>query len=397
MRIKERQQAAGNSSLFDGELISKNIDGVNNKKSMKKSIGVIECLSDMEWISKKMFETNIREYLQKEHGLSKNKTSITHYTSRLIFMGFVEECNGDIRLSTLGRLFFNKLTDPKIDEDIREKTCVKILLELLHKVMYPNPGTPRVSRSVRTFPYRMLFYFLLKEGKLTKEFLIRQFPYIINAEALDERGLLKSENIPYGPVDYPKFLTWDIKTFVDVGILNKKDNIITINDRYRKEVEHCFGRDRATDLFHSLDIYNVGQSVGQKPSRDSNVAKNVKIRDNYTCRLTGTKGHWRGADGNPYCEAHHVLPMKPCYNFYLEKYGVNIDSEEYMLTLSADAHRRIHFGCNKDRKPFLKKAYDCLSDEAKNKINLTWNNYCFYHEFKENHQAEIFDYVCNNV
>jgi len=389
MYLKERQQAAGNSTLIGGGLSLSNLD---IDRTTKKFIGVLERLLAAGWVSKKGFESEIRNYLLIEHQLIKNKTAISHFLTKPVFMGFIKCQNGRYRISNYGEGFLTKY----MDED--KKGCTDIFLEQLHKVKYPNPGTVRVSPNVRTYPYRMVFYFLREEGCLTGEFLIRFFPYIINAKSLDEFGSLKSSRILPGPEDYLKFYSWDIGTLVNVGILNRKrgtkknfyDDIITINDNFKDSVDLYYGQDKPTDLFHSEDIYNVGQIHRKKYNADAAAKDYVRKRDNYTCRLTFIVP-WNGKDGNPYCEVHHIVPLE-FREEILRDYHVDIDTPEYMIAVRCDIHQKIHRGHNRCREKVLRNSFDCLTDEAKNKMDLTWEKYCGYYNFKEDDQQELFDW-----
>jgi len=411
-RDPERQQVPGNGRFFDSRLLA---DYAKNKSNTLRTVGTLSYLiekqdSESGLISKRQLKEEIWDYLSHEMGLEENKTCKVHMINNLLAVGFAEEVIGSDRQinykpAFIGELFLNNYLDDK------ERKNMEILVDQLYRFTYPNPGTTKVSEKVKSFPFRILFYFILKEGYVTGKFMLFQFPYLINSGCLDFNPTLKSELCKCGAY-YHKWWQWVIPMLVKVGILkleesdcrdtdfdrlyntvpNKKwakgtckkhyGTKIVLSQEYKDIIKHRYGNLSVLDLFHNDDVYSTGVRLGKKIRKDSGYAEKVKERDNYMCRLTGKQSWWKsGINNKPGCAGHHIIPME-YQERILEETGIDIDHEDYMITVLIDIHECIHKGRDKDRMELLLQAYECLSAEAKAKIILTKEKYLNYYGIK---------------
>lgn len=393
-RLKERQQVPGNGKLFSSRFCSSNED-------IHRSIGVLEWIADGREYTEKEFIGNVKDELYKCYGHEKNKSCEVHFANNLIFYGFLEKRGKDrLRISLSGRDLLDEITSQNCDE----RRCVEIVLNAMQNVKYPNLATKRVAENVKSKPFCILFRTLLREKFITGKFLRFQLPYVINAKSLDFNPDLKISMLKCGP-HYHKWDQWVVSMLVNIGVLESEksnytdedfvrltDNpvysdsdrkimkaayskIITISTEFRDLVEYYYGDLSVKDLFHNEDVYNAGVRCGKKYNRDSSHVEMVKNRDNFTCRLTGHQSLWKSKGNNkPYCTAHHILPVE-FREEILEEYRVDVDSPEYMITISGDIHDCIHKGTDLDRIELLRQAYNCLLDESKSKIDLTEEKY----------------------
>ena len=74
--------------------------------------------------------------------------------------------------------------------------------------------------------------------------------------------------------------------------------------------------------------------------RDQRLAKDLKKTKGYTCEVCGKKSTWTTAEGIPYVEAHHLIPL-----------GSNgSDDEHNLIVVCADCHRMLHYGTDGEHR-----------------------------------------------
>jgi len=405
-----KQQAPGKERLFSKPFCVK-------EAAAQISAAILECIADGREYNKKEFISDIKKKLNKDHGFKINNSCESHYVTNILYYGFIEQygekIHATIRISLSGRALLEELTSPNCDN----AKAIEIILGAMRDVHYPNKATRYVNSQVKSFPFRILFRTLLREGYVTGKYMNYMFPYIINSESLDNNPNLDSSLLSCG--DYEgKWLQWIISMLHAIGVLTiekssyKDDDfdrlvstasksqidiakrhygdLIKITPEFKSLVNYYFGHLSVNDLFSNEDNYNHGVRAGSKNTSSNNELKaNAKKRDNYTCVLTGNQANFRNKDGYPFCHGHHGVPME-YYSYYLNKFNVDIDNLDNIFTVAVEVHECIHKGHDEDRKNYLIKIFDLLPEEFKLSINLTKEEYFKFYNYKENLQNKLF-------
>jgi hypothetical protein len=386
------------------------------------SILVLKSLYDRDYYFYGDFKYKIKEDMYKCFGKNINNTCGEHRFNNLEYHNLIEKYDFDkVRLTISGRSLIREI----ISKDCSESECIKSVLSAFTEVKAKSVATKRVSDNIKVYVYRALFYFILKNGFITGEFLTYNFPYITNASILETNPDLNIDLLLSGQF-YSKWVVWGIQSLINIGIIkvnfkkvdgdiddkkfnarisaiennkdlnNKTKNTyvnylkkwyfteLYLSPKWKKEVEHYFGHFSVNDLFYSDESYRAGFMAGRKvkPVRNYKIIEFAKKRDNYTCQLTGIKLNWNGADGKTYCELHHILRMyKQAY--YLKKYNFDIDIPELTITLHPEIHRKIENAPLSEKKDLLDKLFDdFISDEIKERLELAREEFYKLYEIK---------------
>lgn len=96
--------------------------------------------------------------------------------------------------------------------------------------------------------------------------------------------------------------------------------------------------------------------------RDQRLAKEVLEISEYKCQyaLLANKKHqmFKGADGKPYAEAHHLIPLKASKDFFPR----NLDRASNLVCLCPTCHAVLHHGSKDSKREILKVLYDNYID-----------------------------------
>lgn len=80
------------------------------------------------------------------------------------------------------------------------------------------------------------------------------------------------------------------------------------------------------------------QVVREIIKRNKKLAEDRKRATNYSCEVCQSHSDWTTAKGNPYVEAHHIIPLG----------DDGFDDESNLIIVCADCHRRLHYAANRD-------------------------------------------------
>lgn len=100
------------------------------------------------------------------------------------------------------------------------------------------------------------------------------------------------------------------------------------------------------------------KNYSNKPIRNQKLAKQVIEICNYKCQyavLTHQKHlMFNAADGKPYAEAHHLIPLKASSDFFPR----NLDRASNLVCLCPSCHAILHHGSKEEKKQILRIIYD---------------------------------------
>lgn len=96
------------------------------------------------------------------------------------------------------------------------------------------------------------------------------------------------------------------------------------------------------------------QITRNKLVRDPKIAKLALVEADFHCEVDSTHPSFISRTSKlPYMEAHHLIPTAYLMIFY-ERYHINLDCKENIISLCPTCHRAIHFGTNEKRNEILK-------------------------------------------
>ena len=109
---------------------------------------------------------------------------------------------------------------------------------------------------------------------------------------------------------------------------------------------------------------------GRQVIKRARISKAALVKASFKC--DGDKDHstFTTIKGNAYMEGHHLIPCT-CTNAenFWDKYSVNIDCIENIVSLCPTCHRLVHFGSVKEKNILLEKLYNIQISEL-NKIGV---------------------------
>lgn len=96
------------------------------------------------------------------------------------------------------------------------------------------------------------------------------------------------------------------------------------------------------------------QNTQNKLQRDPKIAKLALMEANFHCEVDATHPSFISRTSKlPYMEAHHLIPTAYSRTFY-ERYHINLDCKENIISLCPTCHRALHFGTDEKRNEILK-------------------------------------------
>jgi 5-methylcytosine-specific restriction protein A len=108
---------------------------------------------------------------------------------------------------------------------------------------------------------------------------------------------------------------------------------------------------------HKTQPVKATGTVGRRNKTNPLLGKIALKKANYSCQ--NDKSHQSfisSKTGHIYMEAHHLIPVC-CQNEIWEKYGVNIDCTENLISLCPTCHRAIHYGTSETQIKIITRLY----------------------------------------
>ncbi len=130
---------------------------------------------------------------------------------------------------------------------------------------------------------------------------------------------------------------------------------------------------RYTNEVDKVDDQTISESVGINAHRNEpSVSKKTTTKRYSTNPILGKKAILKAdymcennlshttftseSTGKPFMEAHHLIPV-PNQKEFWEKYKVNIDCLENLVSLCPNCHRSIHYACQTEKISLIKRLY----------------------------------------
>jgi len=125
----------------------------------------------------------------------------------------------------------------------------------------------------------------------------------------------------------------------------------------------------ALDASYGIEPKQVQNGISKVYPRNPKVGKRAIKKAVYLCEYDNSHITFTSAStGKPFMEAHHLISITKQRQIW-EKYGVNVDCVENVISLCPSCHRAIHLAKKAERKKIVEKLYLDRNDEFK-KIGL---------------------------
>lgn len=163
---------------------------------------------------------------------------------------------------------------------------------------------------------------------------------------------------------------WFVGRRIYYGYISPKNQSSTYIPREIKEIKENPSDDMAylEDINHTSltneEKEKLANKVHEQPafsqitqnklSREPKVAKVALMDADFHCEVDTTHPSFISRTSKlPYMEAHHLIPIAYLMTFY-ERYHINLDCKENIISLCPTCHRALHFGTDEKRNEILK-------------------------------------------
>ena len=166
----------------------------------------------------------------------------------------------------------------------------------------------------------------------------------------------------------------DNRAYMPMNIPDVKENLIEETE-YAEDVDSTLLT--KTDRKHLYEILDKKPTLAQvnqtKFQRNVKMAKLALENANFTCEADcDNKTFISAASNKPYMEAHHLIPM-PCSSLYYDRYHVQLDRPENIVSLCPLCHRAIHFGSEEIKTKILRLLFNKRKDKLRSlNIDITF-------------------------
>lgn len=93
-------------------------------------------------------------------------------------------------------------------------------------------------------------------------------------------------------------------------------------------------------------------TISYRPTTNPGIGKEAIINNNYCCSVDSNHTTFLKPDKTIYMEVHHLIPLQ-----YQKDFENKLDTKANIVPLSPNCHRMLHYGCEEDKFPILKKLY----------------------------------------
>jgi len=176
--------------------------------------------------------------------------------------------------------------------------------------------------------------------------------------------------------DYADFLHNPQQLGVNLIDLPKKGSLIEIE--IKEDIEYVSQVDsiddseivaETPDTSYKVEPKQVQDGTLKVYPREPKVGKKAIKKAGYSCEYDNSHITFASAStGKPFMEAHHLISMTKQQEIW-NKYGVNVDCVENVVSLCPNCHRAIHLAKKAEREKIIKKLYEYKKDEFE-KIGL---------------------------
>ena len=167
-------------------------------------------------------------------------------------------------------------------------------------------------------------------------------------------------------VDYSYFL-YSYQGF-DINLIDEPINIIkkyiiyeTKEDEYQNKVdkikENNINEYVANESYKIEPVISVKSNIAAKFERNPLLGKIAIKKVNYLCEINHNhKTFISKSTQKPYMEAHHFVPVANQKEAW-ERYNINIDCIENIISLCPTCHKAFHYGTDKVKNEYIEYIY----------------------------------------
>lgn len=179
-------------------------------------------------------------------------------------------------------------------------------------------------------------------------------------------GLL-SNNAKYAEFLYnPQHFGLNIIDPIEItkGIKERMMEDIEYTDEVDKINEHFINEFIGVDAYKTEPGKSKLTSI-KRNSKNPILGKKAIIQADYKCENYNAHSTFTSLrTGKPFMEAHHLIPMS--YQEYIwNKFKVNVDCLENLVSLCPNCHRTIHYACNEEKKVIINNLYKIKEEDFK--------------------------------
>ncbi|QBQ07612.1 HNH endonuclease [Spiroplasma gladiatoris] len=355
-------QAPGNGKIFDSSFYDIN---KTNSYMTTRSFYVLEFFIKMgkiKIIKIKDLEKQIKNYLINNFkSFKKNDSVVSHFYKPLIFYGLLKYIyignDKYIMPSFEGRKFVSEI---KINNST---LALSYFFRATMEVMYPNDATPDV-KNLYLFPFRIIYYYILKNGFITKDFIDYKIVFINTIADINNNIFYNLKNTSKNK----KFRTWVINSLVDVGILNLKNDIYTLNNNIITLIQNEYEMNIDKMFFtwnDEIEFYDT-KIITKNKARNQKLAKSCIERSNFKCEIDNNHFTFNSLSNNMYLESHHVIPFS-----MQNRVDFELDVIDNLIALCPNCHKAMHYGDSNIKTSMINAIYNYKNNFLyKNNINL---------------------------
>ncbi|AOX43736.1 hypothetical protein S100390_v1c03930 [Spiroplasma sp. NBRC 100390] len=355
-------QAPGNGNIFDSLLSEKDC----SKAYMTyRTIWVLKFFYEKEQVEdNKELENKLYEYLKSNFkNFEDNKSVKSHFYKPALFYGLltkkVVENKKFLELSIDGKIFLNNYNNNKFEEAINH------FIICMLRTSYPNSATKEV-KDIFLFPFRIMFYLLLKRNFLTKNEVEFYLPYIKKPiDVIQFDDFIKRDDLSFKK--YDKFNTWVIKSLVKTEIINLENNRYSINNNVKKFLEDTLSDSIESFFFDDLKDesylekkYNIKST---KVKRNKKIVDQILSKSGNKCFFDKKHYSFTSPKMDNYLEAHHIVPVS-----MKDSFSQDLDVEENMIAICPNCHKSFHYSINDNKIKIIDEVWKKKTSLSKLKI-----------------------------
>lgn len=167
----------------------------------------------------------------------------------------------------------------------------------------------------------------------------------------------------------------------DMKILNDEKNINTITPKLNIEDDQTY-----VEKVNNVSTFNINENAAKeafkvepftvinkkvkKYRKNPMVGKIAIKKANYECEFNSEHFTFISSrTKETFMEAHHLIPMNQLENIW-NKFKINIDCVENIVSLCPNCHRAIHYGTKEEKITMLRKLFELKHSQYK-KIGIT--------------------------
>lgn len=376
---RQNWQAPGSGKIFDSRFNEKHD---NESYMTNRSIWVLEYFYQKQMVEYKpkkisqdldlFLRKNFKEYRD-------NESVVTHFFKPLWFFGLLANIQVNnknyIVISIDGKNFLNSIKSKNYNDSL------KYFFMATFSTCYPNIAAPK-TKGIGLFPFRILYSLIQKRYFLTDKEIKEKVIFINNInDLIDYDNFIKEfcfdKQKDGNKADH--FYTWVINSFVNIGILSKKNNEFYLSEETKKIIKsENIDLESYENMFFDLNYTNsyfdakLNYKKINKISLQRNriLAKESLEKYKYLCFFDNNHKTFRTNYGYIFLESHHIIPFAMAK---IIKGKNELDILENLIPLCPNCHRAIHYSENSNKEKLLNFIWEIKQNDLM-KMNYNKND-----------------------